>query len=349
MVLHADRWQGKDKKAIGKGNRGFFCTQGCTTLAAVSESVRSLSGAMGSSAGAVWVVHSAEQSPFELERRDAVTGSVTGTVKLNAPIPDDPKFVIVDHEDVWVSSEHSVVHRVHGPTLKVTAVIEVGNQLGRAAVCGGSIWVPSGHNGGAVIRIDPRTNSVIGAVQLPYPRQVVAAGEAVWISHGSRVTRMDPRTGRTLETFDLGDYVLTLCTDGQGTGAGAGVWVTTLDAQPAGAARGGRESGGLFRLAPGVSSPARLARFEGRADGLCVGAGAVWVASASLARFDLVQAEMHTVLDEVVSRPTVVGNAIWATRYDYAQDVTALITVDCTNGSLTTLDTEGNPSDLAVN
>jgi hypothetical protein len=137
----------------------------------------------------------------------------------------------------------------------------------------GAVWV--GTVRGAVAKIDPMTNEVAALIELtPDQPDDVAAGEgAVWIGVTPGVKRIDPPTGRVIESIDLGIQPVTvLVADGTIWVEGEEVeWMSGL--APGYVIVGGRV---LVGLDPGTGavetriplpSPSRVA----------VGTGVVWV------------------------------------------------------------------------
>jgi hypothetical protein len=292
---------------------------------------------------AVWVAHSSDDAPLELVRMDPRTGARLASVTIDAEAPDE-KHLALGGGAVWVVSEHGVVRRIDPRAGRVVAEIVVGSQhLDGAAYCADALWVSTtGREGGRVARIDARTNAVVGTVPLVYPRALVAAGGALWASHGTRVTRIDPRTLRTTETFDLGGQVHALAADEDA------VWAATVDEVAPGVRRAARDSGALFRLVAGVATPVPAARIEGRVDGVCVGASGVWVTAGALLRFEPARGALVTTLDEPLTRPVAVGAGVWASRYEYARDANEVVAFDPAAGALRVLDAQGWPRAFAV-
>ncbi|HSS04229.1 MAG TPA: serine/threonine-protein kinase [Solirubrobacterales bacterium] len=152
-----------------------------------------------------------------------------------------------------------------GPS--VSAPIEVGRPPLRLAVGADLVWATSAADG-TLSRIDPETLAVADA-PLHLDRGVsgvTVGGNSVWVSsprHGE-VLRVDPSSGQVIARIDVGGR------PGAIVAGGGRIWVA--DDRGAGVTAISAASGRVFKrgLPPHVA-PLRLA----------VGAGAVWVSSAS--------------------------------------------------------------------
>jgi serine/threonine-protein kinase len=152
-----------------------------------------------------------------------------------------------------------------GPS--VSAPIEVGGPPLRLAIGDGSVWATSAA-AGTLSRIDPQTRQVVGRpfrLDKGVSGVTVAAG-SIWVSSPSRgeVLRVDPADGRVIGRIEVGGR------PGAIVSGGGRVWVADDDG--AGVTAINTAGGQVFKrgLPPHVA-PLRLA----------VGAGAVWVSSAS--------------------------------------------------------------------
>jgi YVTN family beta-propeller protein len=120
---------------------------------------------------------------------------------------------------------------------------------------------------GALVQIDPDTNRAVGRrVALgPDPVDVKVGPAAVWVADAQRdsVTRIDPRTSRVVARIGVGDRPQALAVDRDA------VWVANL---------GDRT---LTRIDPASNMPRGAPiRLGKEIEGLALGAGALWVASA---------------------------------------------------------------------
>ena len=124
------------------------------------------------------------------------------------------------------SSEATAAPSADTPAGRIVARIPLGGAPRSLTVGNGSVWVARAD--GTVVRIDPRTNTVVGApIRFSKPDKesnlTVRAGEgAIWALDGTAgtLTRIDPERGRVSGRIDLGEGL-----DGA-TVAGGVVWVT---------------------------------------------------------------------------------------------------------------------------
>jgi serine/threonine-protein kinase len=154
-----------------------------------------------------------------------------------------------------------------GDGVSVSAPIEVGRPPLRLAVGPQAVWVTSAPDG-TLSQIDPETAAVAGPpVHLEKGIAGVTTGAgAVWLSSPRRgeVLRVDPASGRVTARIDVGGR------PGAIVFGGGRVWV----ADDEGAGVTGINAAGAHVFKRGL--PPRVAPLR-----LAVGAGAVWVSSAS--------------------------------------------------------------------
>jgi streptogramin lyase len=154
-----------------------------------------------------------------------------------------------------------------GDGVSVSAPIEIGDPPLRLAVGLEAVWVTSAADG-ALSRIDPETHAVAGApLRLGRGIAGVTTGAgAVWVSSPRRgeVLRVDPPSARVTERIEVGGR------PGAIVFAGGRVWVA--DDGGAGVTAINAQGGRVYKRGlPPLVAPLRLA----------VGAGGVWVSSAS--------------------------------------------------------------------
>jgi serine/threonine protein kinase/streptogramin lyase len=187
-----------------------------------------------------------------------------------------------------------------GPS--VSAPIEVGRPPVRLAVGAGSVWATSALDG-TLSRIDPETRRVVGSrLHLEKGIAGVATGNgSVWVASPRRgeVLQVDPGTEQVKARIDVGGR------PGAIVFGGGRIWVA--DDEGGGVTAINPEGGRVYeRGLPPHVAPLRLA----------VGAGAVWVTSAStgaVRRIDLATATAGAPI--VVGRGpagvTVGGGLVW--------------------------------------
>jgi YVTN family beta-propeller protein len=160
----------------------------------------------------------------------------------------------------------------------------------------GSVWVSSGYYsmgppekrwpGDVVIRIDPRTNRVVDRIPVDPPSGLAFGHGSVWATsagHGT-LSRIDPQTGEVVAKIDVGRAPVDVAVD-ENSGA---VWVASVYLPKN---YGGydipqhSEDRNLTRVDPAtnrvvVEIPIQAGvRYEGGADKVAVGEGAVWAQS----------------------------------------------------------------------
>ena len=94
------------------------------------------------------------------------------------------------------------------PKLKQTVAripLSVSNFGGRIAVGEGSVWVTEGVGGENIIRIDATTNQIVAIIPIDKnPGAVAVAEDAVWVSGGSAIYRIDPGTNQVVHWRSIG-------------------------------------------------------------------------------------------------------------------------------------------------
>jgi YVTN family beta-propeller protein len=129
-----------------------------------------------------------------------------------------PETVAVGFGSVWVAGHHSqTVYRIDPGTDRVIASIKVevpGQETGLGAVVVGphGVWVPVAGQPNQLWRIDPSTNQVTFKVPMDGAAGLSDGPDGLWADidpqNGSATRRqllqLDPDTGKTLRTVDLG-------------------------------------------------------------------------------------------------------------------------------------------------
>jgi DNA-binding beta-propeller fold protein YncE len=171
---------------------------------------------LASAPGAIWAVANLTST---VTRIDARTGRRTATVRVgNAPYDVEWGF-----GSAWVSnSGDGTVSRITGT--KVVKTIKVGVEPNGLSAIGRYLWVTD-HTAGKLIRVDPRTNRVTGAVALSGADWVTGYQGSLFVSQETdRVARVDARTLRVLGTVHVKRNPL-------GTAiVGGKLWVPCIDA-----------------------------------------------------------------------------------------------------------------------
>jgi YVTN family beta-propeller protein len=159
----------------------------------------------------------------------AALDAETGKVVADVPIGGSPVAIAFGAGAVWaVDADHSTIARIDAKTKEVLPIGGLGSQVSDVTFAFGSLWVAGG-NDGTLARIDPRHNGIqqvdLGrsAGVVPQPVFTVRAGpQAVWVTRGSELLRVDPRQN----AVTAHRAVYRPHTVGVGLGS---VWVTTED------------------------------------------------------------------------------------------------------------------------
>ena len=157
-------------------------------LARVNAGVRVFN--LAAAPGAVWAVANLSSTAVRI---DSASGRVTTSVRVGA----EPYDVAWGFGSAWVSNAgEGTVSRITGN--RVVKTIRVGIEPNGLSAIGKSLWVTD-HTAGKLLRIDPRTNRVTGAVELPGADWVTEAAGSLWVSEETNVVaRADPSTLKVL-------------------------------------------------------------------------------------------------------------------------------------------------------
>jgi heat shock protein HslJ len=183
---------------------------------------------------------------------------------------------------VWVSTRDSIV-RIDPQTDRITSTIptavvptwEVGG--GGLVVADGSVWVAGADgSGGAIVRIDPSTNSVVGTISLSEGRvaDVAVDGGTAWaLITGNpgrpEVVRIDLSTGKEIATTLLhGGYGRAIFVEGG--------FIFAAIVQPPG---GPFDSGTLVRIDPSTDQVVDTLGL-GAYPSVAAGDGSLWTATS---------------------------------------------------------------------
>ncbi|HEV3037619.1 MAG TPA: DUF5074 domain-containing protein [Candidatus Angelobacter sp.] len=140
--------------------------------------------------GSIWVTSSGEGKIYRVDpKRRRVVATIA--------VPATPRFTTTDERSVWVLSQSDgSVSRINPATNKVIASIPAGvpGAGGDIASGGGYIWVAA--SGTPVMRIDPKTNTVVDQYGNYKGADAIRFGYgAVWVSdHGKGdLWKIDPQ------------------------------------------------------------------------------------------------------------------------------------------------------------
>jgi YVTN family beta-propeller protein len=203
---------------------------------------------------------------------------VVPAVAATIPVGVYPQHVALDATGIWVTNAAqrslSRIDPTTNTVLSVSAVVLPGDTFPEGIATGfGSIWVSTvtfddpgtGFLAGSVVRLDPRSGSVVGS-PIPVGREAMAIAvspEAVWVSNyvDGTVSRIDPTTNQVTATISLGGHPV-------GIAAGYGsIWVADDN------------DGKVSRIDPVTNQVAATIQTRENAEGVAIGAGSVWVAN----------------------------------------------------------------------
>jgi len=140
--------------------------------------------------GAVWAVDNALSTAVRI---DTKSGKVTARV----PVGFQPYDIEWGFGSAWVANAgDGTVWRITNG--KVVKKIKVGAEPNGLTAYRGVVWV-SDHTLGKVVRIDPRTNTITGTVQLPGADWITGVGDSIYVSQETNVvSRVSVRTLKVL-------------------------------------------------------------------------------------------------------------------------------------------------------
>jgi DNA-binding SARP family transcriptional activator/streptogramin lyase len=194
----------------------------------------------GAIAAAVVAITSGSESAVTVAPDSVAVLELDGKLVGDVPIRGRPVSLAVGDDAVWVANaDDGTVLRIDPESYEVVETIGLGADVNSVAVGFGSVWVAGGNNE-SLFRIDPDENAVEETLRFgkadplrPDPVFFVATGlEAVWISQGREVVRIDPRTNEVTKRIALPSPAATASSHVVPVGLAAGggnVWVPTLD------------------------------------------------------------------------------------------------------------------------
>ncbi|MDQ3870088.1 MAG: hypothetical protein M3301_00540 [Chloroflexota bacterium] len=284
--------------------------------AVASISVDGAPHGLATTKGAVWV---AQHRGRKVARIDTAANRVAASVPV---VGGQPGRMTTTEGALWLALYGSnKLVRIDPERNEVVATIELPGELCCGLASGaGAVWAVAIKVGeadqfgasetGLLVRIDARTNRVLGTVPLgTAPGGVVFGGGAVWAAGRGRILRIDPAANRVVTSFPL---------PGRPAAFGAGgVWIAGLT------------DGSLARIdprtnqvatihLPGAGDPSgEIAGFIAVADGFDV-----WVASdgsSSLWRVDAGAQVAHRAplkTDVPVADLVFADGTLWASLFD---------------------------------
>ena len=212
--------------------------------------------------GGVWVIDGGTST---LTQIDPNINRVVGSLRL----PSILDGITTGGGYVWITTvgdQGGELVRVDPATTAVVGdPIRVGDGPGPMVFVDGALWVVNTNGGGSLMRIDPNTARVTGQWFTNRSPSAVAAGDgSVWVSVHPFLVRLDPATGRTIQTLGA-------------------LGVSGLDAQPNALWTVRQTSSTAPGLVAALDPSTAEVIAEGRAGvtpvGITGNAGVVWVAN----------------------------------------------------------------------
>jgi virginiamycin B lyase len=152
----------------------------------------------------IWVSNKPKNS---ISKLDAKTNKVTLTVTVGQK---PCSGIAYGFDSLWAPNcGDNTVSRVDAKSGKVLATIPVGpaNSEGGIACSKDAVWMTTGAAGDKLVRIDPKTNTVVAEVKVAEGSHTTDFGEgAVWVTSGkgSLLTRVDPKTNKVTDEIPVG-------------------------------------------------------------------------------------------------------------------------------------------------
>jgi ABC-type transport system substrate-binding protein/predicted Ser/Thr protein kinase len=236
---------------------------GVAVLAAVGAAVAGLLVTGGSHSKAHAAPgRSVTLSPDALSLIDARTKRVVGRVRSQAAgFANGVGSIAFSRTAAWVTTANQTLVRVSLRTRRVTRIDRLPWVPGNVAAGGDSVWVVQ-DAGQEVIRLNARTGRVAGRFEIRGDASdsnadgVVYANGSLWISRGTSVVRVDPRTGRVVHRLAAPARYL-LHADGA-------IWA------------GEPGSGRIWKIDPATNRVVQHQKLHGWLSDLAVGGGSVW-------------------------------------------------------------------------
>lgn len=270
---------------------------------------------------AVWVANSGDGTVSYI---DPLTNSVVETFAVGGE-PDD---VAVGLGAAWVSdSGAGTITKIplDQPFDPVQAPIEIGggNHLD-VAPGSGAVWVVS--EGIGLYRIDPATDTVQPIETVTGPTDVAAGQDTVWVLEAEALTRIDPTTGETLESFPVA------AADNQDLQLSEGaVWVANGDA------------GEVTRVDLDTGEASEPVYLGGNFTAIASGEGSMWMVSGNRGDIgNLTRIDPET--NEIIGEPV----ALAGRPYDVTTGAGSIWVVNYSAGSLSRLDPNALPESLST-
>jgi hypothetical protein len=260
----------------------------CTVIPAGARVMATISipnsGGVGVGAGSVWAIDRAEKGLVQID--PATNGVVAQIPGVAGAAP------VVGESAVWVPN--AIANRLFRVDFDTGAVTEIATGPSSdewpiaSVVTGGAVWVGN-HHSGTIVRVDPRTNTVVASVRWGEHANggiyhMASDGSSIWVtaSRTSEVTEIDPATNAVVRRTPVPTG-----TCGGATVDASAVWVTSGFDRLYACWR--RANWGMSRIDLATGAVTRI-DVGGRPIDVRVAFGAVWVLvdapSLALVRLD---------------------------------------------------------------
>ena len=200
--------------------------------------------------------------PDALSLIDARTQQLVGRVGSKAAdFANGVSSIAFSRTAAWVTTTNQTLARVSLRTRRVTRIDHLPWIPGNVAIGGGAVWVAR-DQGQEVLKFDPRTGRGTGHFEIRGDPSganadgVVYVHGSLWISRGSTVVRVDPRTGRVLHRIAAPSRYL--------VSADGAIWA------------GNPATGQIWKIDPVASRVVHSQKLHGWLSGLAVGDGSLW-------------------------------------------------------------------------
>jgi DNA-binding SARP family transcriptional activator len=152
------------------------------------------------------------ESPTVVIRPNSVVAvdARTGARLANVPIGGRPVALAVGASSIWVADgDHATVSRIDVRTKERLPIGGLGPEISDVAFGFGALWVAGG-NAGTLARVDARYNSItpidLGSTRDVVPHHVFdvrAGADAVWVTRGNQLLRVDPGEMRVTDRLPV--------------------------------------------------------------------------------------------------------------------------------------------------
>ena len=157
---------------------------------------------LGSNGNDIWACSAAgdeNNKTINVVRVDTKSQSVVETYEINKI--HDQLYMPFMQNQIWVlTGDGSKLIGIDVSTNQVNPAIDLGIRCFQLAASDNMLYATCAVDN-LVIKIDPAKKEVVARQTLPGPQTLSAAKNGVWVSHGDKLTRLDPETLSIVVTF----------------------------------------------------------------------------------------------------------------------------------------------------